>query len=175
MLQGLGPLLGVVVLAVGAAGGMVIGVRPPAGEPLGDFDHAGHIERGPECADCHAGTESGASAGVPSIRFCLEACHAEDVEETAMQTTANGRFILGHFQRGEEVWWPMLYDLPTHVRFSHQRHVVAGRIECATCHGDIASTRRLPDRPIEATLTMDGCIECHEKHGASNDCFACHK
>ncbi len=175
MLQGIGPLLGVLVLALGAASGLVLGVPRAQPGAVGDFDHAGHIERGLDCVDCHDGVESRLSAGVPSVHLCLEECHAEDVEKEAMESTANGRFVLSYFERGEELWWPQRYALPAHVQFSHQRHVVAGKVPCATCHGAIADAQRLPIEPVEATLTMSGCLACHRRRGVSTDCFNCHK
>jgi hypothetical protein len=48
-----------------------------------------------------------------------------------------------------------------------------GRIDCRVCHGDFDETTAPPRRPL-VTLTMDGCMECHEKKRADNDCLVCH-
>ncbi|MHC5009372.1 MAG: cytochrome c3 family protein [Planctomycetota bacterium] len=193
MAQGLAPLIGVIVVALLAAGGLVRGVPRAEGEPVADFDHARHVEKGLECWDCHLGAHpeadsARAEAGRPSISLCAEECHLDDDPEFLehMSRNENARLVQeyvltwqepedGSEAERREPWWPALYVLPDHVVFSHRRHFSIGKIPCETCHGDIASATTLPERPVEATLTMDGCMECHARHGASQDCFACHK
>jgi hypothetical protein len=77
-------------------------------------------------------------------------------------------------EAGEEIPWVRISSLASHVYFSHQRHVVLEEIQCATCHGDIAETVALPDRPAKA-FTMDFCMDCHEASQATLDCLACHR
>jgi len=171
VLQSLAPLLLVVAVA-GGVGALFSGARPAEGEPLADINHAIHLDRDLECVDCHVGVQTHAAAGVPGILICVE-CH-EDEEDT-MAETPNGRRILDHILAKKQLWWPQLYKLPDHVVFSHRRHVALGKIACDTCHGDMASSTTLPDRPVEATLTMDGCMDCHTRKEAELDCFACHR
>ena len=168
------PMLAVVLLAVATAGGLVAAGRSASSvdETVADINHAVHIARDLECVDCHTGVETHAVAGVPAIAICAE-CH--DDPEDAIGKSGNGKLVLSHIAAKEELWWPQLYWLPDHVVFSHRRHVALGRIACERCHGDIAATTTLPDRPVRATLTMDGCLECHERSGADRDCLACHK
>ena len=176
MAQGLGPLFVLVVVSMGAAGSAVVLRKPSApAAPVvtADFNHARHIEFGVECAECHVGAEEQARAGVVSITICTE-CHEEDSIED-LGATPNARLIQEHIETGEQLWWPKLYTLPDHVVFSHRRHVIFGEVECATCHGDIAETTTLPSEPVWRTLTMDGCMECHERAGANLDCLACHR
>jgi hypothetical protein len=33
--------------------------------------------------------------------------------------------------------WIKVHTLPDHVYFNHSQHVVVGKQECATCHGDV--------------------------------------
>ncbi|MFQ5843510.1 MAG: cytochrome c3 family protein [Planctomycetota bacterium] len=172
MLRSLAPLLLIVAVAAAAAAARGAVPRGPEGEPVADNNHALHMERDLECADCHTGVETHAAAGVPSVAICGE-CH--DDPEDSIGRTQNGRRILDHVGRKEELWWPKLYSLPDHVVFSHRRHVAIGKIACEKCHGTIASTNTLPEEPVEATLTMNGCLDCHERSGAEQDCFACHK
>ena len=161
-------------MATAAAAGMVAAVPAPQSEPVADMNHALHvIEREIECSECHQGVESQARAGVPSIAVCKD-CHEEDTVED-MGGTDNARMIVGHMANDEELWWPDLYVLPDHVVFSHFRHVSLGEIPCEKCHGAIASSTTLPEEPVEEFLTMDGCMECHAEHGASDDCAGCHK
>lgn len=165
-------MIGVIVLATAVAAGLVA-VGPSAEDlPVADFNHAIHIARDLECVDCHTGVETRAAAGVPSITICAE-CH--DDPEDSMIKTANGKRISDHIQRGEELWWPSVYDLPDHVVFSHRRHFALGRIACKECHGDVAGATTLPVALVESTLTMDGCMDCHARNRADQDCFACHK
>jgi hypothetical protein len=171
VLRSLAPLALILLLAVLAASGFVAGSEN-ADDLVADINHAIHIERDLECIDCHTGVEEHAVAGVPGIEICGE-CH--DDPEDAIGRTANGKLILDHIQRGEELWWPQLYLLPDHVVFSHKRHVALGKIACDACHGDIASTTTLPEKPVRRTLAMDGCLDCHSQAGADEDCLACHK
>lgn len=172
MLRSLAPLLLIAILAAATGAGFVGALRDPADSPVADINHAIHIERDLECADCHTGVATHAAAGVPGIKVCAE-CHGDP--EDAIARTENGKRIVEHVRTGEELWWPQLYDLPGHVVFSHRRHVKLGGIACEKCHGDIAKTTTLPEEPVEETLTMDGCLECHARSGVSQDCFACHK
>jgi hypothetical protein len=165
-------MLVVVLIAVATAGALVAAGSRAGDETVADINHAVHIERDLECIDCHTGVETHAVAGVPSIAICTE-CH--DDPEDAIGKSRNGKLILSHIAAKEELWWPQLYWLPDHVVFSHKRHVALGEIPCERCHGDIAATTTLPETPVRATLTMDGCMECHEQSGADLDCFACHK
>lgn len=173
MTQGLGPLVLLLAVSVGAAGSVVVLREEPEPSDLADLNHAKHIEFELECVMCHAGVEEHARAGVPSVEVCME-CHEGDTAED-LGGTRNARLIVEHLEAGEELWWPRLYGLPDHVVFSHRRHVVFGEIECAECHGDIAKTTTLPEEPVWRTLSMDGCMECHERRGASLDCLACHR
>ncbi|MHC4160858.1 MAG: cytochrome c3 family protein [Planctomycetota bacterium] len=172
MLRSFLPLFGVLSVAMAAASGLIAAVGRAPEVLVADINHAAHIARDLECVDCHLGVQTHPAAGVPSITICAE-CH-EDAED-AIGGTENGKRILDHVAAKEELWWPQLYSLPDDVVFSHRRHVALGEIACETCHGDIASTTTLPEKPVPATLTMDGCLDCHARSGADQDCFACHK
>jgi hypothetical protein len=74
-----------------------------------------------------------------------------------------------------------VHKLREHVRFSHRRHVVAGRVLCERCHGEVAE-RELPFGfpfiAFNAELGMERCIACHLESGnprASIDCALCHR
>lgn len=171
--QGLGPLFLLLVVSLGAAGSVVALRDAPQPSDLATFNHAKHVEFEIECEMCHTGVKQQARAGVPSIQICRE-CHESDSADD-LGGTPNARLITAHLESGEELWWPRLYRLPDHVVFSHQRHVVFGEVECETCHGDIARTTTLPGEPVRRTLSMDGCLACHEAKGADVDCLACHR
>jgi len=181
VVRDLAPLFGVAVVSVVLAGGFASAdAARTDGPAVADFDHAAHLNRGVECADCHVGVEEDAMqarAGTPSIEICAELCHGDFDEETTANLAASelGRLMVEHVASGEELWWPQAYWLPHHVVFSHRRHVAIAELECADCHGEIASSSSLPREAATDVLTMDGCMRCHESHGASNDCFACHR
>lgn len=173
MWRQLAPLLAVVSMAVFAAGALVAATEPPPPLPVADINHALHIEREVACVDCHTGVESHAEAGVPSITICLDCHEGESAEE--LGGDANGALIAAHLERGEELWWPSVYRLPDNIVFSHRRHVVLGEIACEECHGDVKEATTLPVALRPDTLSMDGCMDCHARHGADLDCWTCHQ
>ncbi len=171
-MQGLLPIAGVAVAALATAVGLVAAVDVPAPERTIDISHALHAKFDVDCVTCHVGVETGASAGVPSIEIC-GGCHDDPAD--SISRSANGKRVLDLVARKEEPVWTKLYALPDHVVFSHRRHVGIAKIACDACHGDIGASTTLPNSPVEATLAMDGCLACHERSGASRDCFACHR
>jgi mono/diheme cytochrome c family protein len=58
------------------------------------------------------------------------------------------------------VQWTQIHVLPEHVYFSHQQHVVVGKVECEKCHGKIEEMETVEQF---APLTMGWCINCHRK------------
>lgn len=167
------PLLALLLLAVLAAGVLVAATKPGPDELLGDINHALHLENDLTCVDCHTGVESHSSAGVPSITICVDCHEGESVDD--LGGDSNAALIAGHIERNEEIWWPKAYELPDHVLFSHRRHVVLGEVPCKECHGDMEQATSLPVAPIESTLTMEGCMNCHSTHAADLDCWTCHQ
>jgi hypothetical protein len=47
------------------------------------------------------------------------------------------------------------------VHFSHQRHVIVGKVDCKACHGDIAQRTTPPPAPL-VTIRMQLCLDCHQ-------------
>jgi len=133
------------------------------------FSHRLHVqENGLECVECHAYVKTQTFAGLPSVKKCLE-CHEEALtdspdEEKIRQAAATATPLA----------WNRLYKVPDHVYYSHRRHVAAGKISCAECHGPIAETATPPPRALNE-ITMKFCMACHERTGITNDCIACHK
>jgi class III cytochrome C family protein len=128
-----------------------IAAMPPASirQPI-DFPHAKH--QPVDCAVCHRGAPTSARAGIPDATFCAK-CHS-----TLPRTIA----------------WVQVTQIPSHVMFSHRRHVTLGRLDCASCHGDMR-TRRTPPDAAPVQLTMTTCLSCHRHEGAAEDCAACHR
>jgi predicted CXXCH cytochrome family protein len=82
--------------------------------------------------------------------------------------------VTSYIESSEDIPWNRIYDVPGHVYFSHRRHVAVAGVECATCHGDIASSTTPPPAPLN-DISMAFCIDCHEKEEVTTDCNACHR
>lgn len=165
-------LIGAIVLisgAVGYAGGRVL-FRPRelVAQPIA-FSHQKHaVELEIECTLCHEFPGEAAHAGLPPLSLCL-GCHEEaqtDSEEEEKIRTLS--------QAGEDDVFRKLFRLPDHAFYPHRRHVQVAGLECETCHGAIAETTEPPEHPLKR-ITMDFCIDCHERADVSQDCTRCHR
>ena len=56
--------------------------------------------------------------------------------------------------------WVRIHNLPDHVYFNHSQHVVAGEVECQTCHGKVEEMDVVSQY---APLSMGWCINCHRE------------
>ncbi len=117
------------------------------------FNHQVHVKKEP-CKTCHRFYETRQVAGRPDLFLCME-CHTNPVtekeEENILRRLAENR---------QPLRWNRLARLPSHVRFSHQRHIVVGKVECRICHGAIAQTTAPPDEPL-VSIDMNFCQDCH--------------
>lgn len=147
----------------------VFGTRPqPKAEQPVQFNHRLHVEDlGLECTDCHPYYEDETFSGLPSAdacAFCHEEAQGENPEEAK---------LLRLLADERPLDWQPLFRQPSHVFYSHRRHVAVAELECEACHGPIA-TSEAPPRRVDK-LDMDGCIDCHEQQGVANDCTSCHR
>ena len=168
--------------------------------------HAGEMEI--SCQYCHYGAWQSRHAGIPATNVCMN-CHKyvsatrdnirleekqaskEDREirplssseiikiYSAMGYDAQGNPIEGN--EGKAVEWVKVHNLPDFVFFSHKPHITAG-VDCAACHGDVASMERVKQTE---SLSMGWCLDCHRKgHEFADaapertqlllDCATCH-
>jgi len=155
-------ILGATALAVAALWVLVLPVRAVT-QPLA-FNHAKHTAVA--CAICHSGAEASARATFPSGATCAK-CHA-----TPPRSISEGDW--NAIQRSDPARWRPVTHLPDHVTFSHRRHVSLGGLACESCHADIGQ-RTAPPLRAPIRLTMDACLGCHQREGASADCAACHR
>lgn len=140
---------------------------PSVVQPIA-FNHKKHVqENGLECSACHQSFEKEAFSGVPSADICAT-CHAEPQGKSPEEAR-----LVKLLQEGGALDWKPLFRQPPHVFYSHRRHVVIGKIECASCHGAIAATTTPPGHVTK--LRMQDCVDCHRRRGASTDCTACHR
>ena len=145
-----GALLGAVLL-------LLAPLRSPAVQQPIRFNHQVHVKKEP-CTTCHRTVLTRETAGRPDLTLCLE-CHTNPVTQSPEEEKLRQ---LAREQR--PLRWGRLYRVPTHVRFSHQRHVVVGKVECEACHGDIAGTTAPPPRPL-VKIRMEFCLDCHRAPG----------
>ena len=144
-----------------------LSVRPKPVQPL-DFPHKIHTEDiAVSCTDCHVGVTKGAVAGIPGVNVCIS-CHADIGDPNDPRII----MIRDYAKRGEDLPWQRVYGFldESHIRFNHAPHIRA-KVDCATCHGDVASMT-VAERVVNHTMGF--CIECHKTKQASNDCLVCH-
>ncbi len=151
------------VAIVVAAGWMGILPAVAARQPM-PFPHAKH--RTTACTICHAGAAASTHAGIPDVTVCAR-CHATAPAGAgaAWDAAVVSKSI---------AWIQVTPILPPHVVFSHRRHVTLGRLECASCHGEMRD-RTAPPASAATRIEMGTCLGCHAQEGAAEDCAACHR
>ncbi|MBI2158288.1 MAG: cytochrome c3 family protein [Candidatus Rokubacteria bacterium] len=150
-------LIGMVALGLVSWAGFRLWVPPEVVQPI-QFPHKTHIELNLECTSCHERAEKGSVAGRPPTALCLS-CHS------AGEGTGEIKKVQA-YEKGGEIPWRRVWRLPDHIFFPHRTHVVVAKLKCQTCHGPMETLVKPPARPLK-TLSMEDCIGCHEKAGAS--------
>ncbi len=136
--------------------GRSLGYEPE--QPI-KFSHKVHSgENKIQCIYCHTGVYESKYASIPPVSICLN-CHNVITRGT---NTAEMEIDKIHesVNSGKPVRWVKVYNLPKHVFFSHAQHVKVGKIECKTCHGDVASMGRIQQ---VVDLSMGWCVNCHRE------------
>lgn len=149
------------------------------------FSHKIHAgDNAIACQYCHSGVEKSRHALIPSPMVCMN-CHKAikkgtetGTEEIAKIYKAVGWDVeaMAYTGKTEPIKWIKVHNMPDHVYFSHQQHVVAGGVDCKQCHGDMTKetvARIMPHEELNAidgnikvtrpTMTMGWCIECHNQ------------
>jgi cytochrome c2 len=128
--------------------------------------HAGDNEIA--CQYCHNSVEKSRHAGIPTVNVCMN-CHkgissgavTGETEIAKIYAAAGFDAKKGIYEGPQNpIKWIKVHNLPDHVYFNHSQHVVVGKQECATCHGDV---KKMTVAEQKAPLTMKWCIECHRK------------
>jgi formamidopyrimidine-DNA glycosylase len=142
-----------------------LNIRPKAEQPF-PFPHKTHIAKKAECTDCHETVEKGPVAGIPSVRTCM-ICHSQIAIDRPLI-----KEVTAYSDKGIEIPWQRVYGFTheAHVRFNHAPHVRA-KVDCATCHGDLAS-QTVAERVVDHNMGF--CVNCHKQKNAPNDCLTCH-
>jgi len=131
-----------------------------------------------DCNYCHSSARHSKTSGIPSLNVCMN-CHKFIDGSHGKTFTYNGeeysmekeiQKIYKHLDYDPKtqkygdnptpVKWIKVHNLPDHVFYSHQQHVVAGQQKCQTCHGSVEEMDVVEQF---APLTMKWCIECHKE------------
>ncbi|MBK5292552.1 MAG: cytochrome c3 family protein [Acidobacteriia bacterium] len=131
---------------------------PPVVQPL-PFSHKTHSATGLKCLECHPIKDAGDYAGFPPESKCM-ACHITIKKESPAIRKLK-----------QPVVWNRVYRLQEFVYFSHQVHHRKAGLDCALCHGPVASREVLFQ---EKPLDMFTCMKCHQERKAPNHCEVCH-
>lgn len=128
--------------------------------------HAGDNEIA--CQYCHNSVEKSRHAGIPTVNVCMN-CHKgiqtgpqyKETEIAKIYAASGFDPKSGNYTGPQNpIKWIKVHTLPDHVYFNHSQHVVVGKQECATCHGDV---KKMTTVEQKVPLTMKWCIECHRK------------
>ncbi len=165
------PLLVIIlILLLTAVAILYVSRSGAARQPL-RFSHKAHVKEA-KCRACHAYYEKQAAAGMPRLADCLD-CH-EGTQSKEPENVKEEEKFTQYANNKAEIRWVRLYWVPDHSFFSHRRHVVLGKLECKTCHGNIAATDVPPGMPAQP-IEMNWCVSCHREKRVSVDCDACHR
>ncbi len=146
--------------------GVYQGYKPE--QPI-QFSHAIHAgDNKIACVYCHHSAEKGKNAGIPSVNICMN-CHKGIQEGTWTGTSEISKIYdaagynpqTGKYENPEKpIRWVRVHNLPDLAYFNHSQHVVAGQVECQTCHGKVEEMHVLEQH---SDLTMGWCINCHRE------------
>lgn len=126
--------------------------------------HAGTYEI--DCQYCHSGASKGKNAWIPSVNVCMN-CH-KAVTEGSVSGTKEISKIYNAYENDIPIEWVRIHNLPDLSYFNHQQHVVAGEVECQTCHGPIEEMDVVYQF---APLSMGWCVNCHRETKVNSDLY----
>lgn len=133
------------------------------------IDHAKHLDKGLECADCHMkDREDGQPFEPRPITYegaCADCHDDEDGEKPEAERVRHVFFTAA----GAPRWERAISAYGGDVRFSHAKHATDSA-SCFPCHGEMKGAERF----VGLRFTMAACMSCHEQKGADNGCATCH-
>lgn len=131
------------------------------------------------CLYCHTNAQYSRSATVPSVNVCMN-CHMAitsysgpqlyDADSVAVDGTAEIQKLFKYADytpkpgavfdpaKATAIPWIRIHNLPNHVYFNHSQHVMVGKVQCQTCHGDVTA---MDEMKQFAPLSMSWCVNCH--------------
>jgi len=131
------------------------------------------------CLYCHGNTQDGKQANIPSVNICMN-CHIGINEYKGQPLyTAEGEEVNGTNEiqklykyagfefgkpwdasKAKPIEWVRIHNLPDHVYFNHSQHVMVGKVQCQTCHGEVT---KYDEMKQFAELSMGWCVNCHRE------------
>ncbi|HHG86020.1 MAG TPA: cytochrome C [Bacteroidetes bacterium] len=119
-----------------------------------------------DCQFCHTGASKGKNAWIPSVNVCMN-CHKAITEGTLTGTSEISKIHFA-YENNMPINWVRVHSLPDLAYFNHQQHVVAGKQECETCHGDI---KEMDVVEQVSPLSMGWCLNCHRETEVDADLY----
>ena len=126
------------------------------------FSHSFHQGQDVTCDACHVNVKSSTTGKddlLPTHKQCAE-CH--DVQDAAKCSTC-------HLSGAPKLSARITDYSP---KFSHQRHIDQGKIECTVCHTNLDSA--VTRHQVGHIPDMAQCVNCHEQRSVKTDCAVCH-
>ena len=158
-------VIGLVILVPIARGvGLSQGYQPDQPIWFSHAIHAGEYEI--DCQYCHTGASKGKNAWIPSTNVCMN-CH-KGIKEGKISGEKEIAKIYESYEKNIPIEWVRIHNLPDLSYFNHQQHVVAGGVECQTCHGPIEEMDVVYQW---APLSMGWCINCHRETELNADLY----
>ncbi len=134
------------------------------------------------CLYCHGAAWESKHATIPSVNVCMN-CHKTittyekgprlyDVDGNEVDGTAEIAKLHEHAgfdpnnpgqwdpSQAKAIEWVKVHNLPDHVYFNHSQHVRTGKVQCQSCHGDIAGMDEVKQ---VSDLSMGWCVNCHRQ------------
>lgn len=165
-------VLGIFILALLI--GFAACVNPRKGyapkQPIA-FSHQIHAGQNQiPCKYCHVSPGEGPHSSVPGVNTCMN-CHSQVAGRTPFAKREIQK-VRDAWQNGDPIDWVKVHDLPDHVKFSHQPHIMRG-IDCAQCHGQVNTMDVVA---TQNAFNMGWCVNCHRQpeNNAPVDCAVCH-
>ncbi|HBF13993.1 MAG TPA: cytochrome C [Deltaproteobacteria bacterium] len=139
-----------------------LGYAPDQPIPFSHKIHAGDNKI--PCLYCHSNADNSKHSTIPSMNVCMNCHRVVKTESPFIQE------LTKTYNEGKAFEWVKVNDVPDYVYFNHKRHVTKG-IDCAQCHGDVASKAKIDQ---VQTLQMGFCMDCHRANYVPTDCLTCH-
>jgi hypothetical protein len=130
------------------------------------IDHAKHLDKGLECADCHLRGAEGEAVAEPRVvtyEACAE-CHDDEDEALPEEKRVRNVFFRPD---GTPAWTRAVERYDPEVKWAHAPHA---KVECTACHANLDAV----PREVRTAFDMAGCMQCHAQKGAPNACATCH-
>jgi hypothetical protein len=138
------------------------------------FSHKAHSKQGIDCEQCHPVVQGYALPGMPGIEAC-SVCH-NLTQDVALKEKHSGKMYekectACHRSSLFTKTRRRVHLEPSDLKFSHAIHKES-KIDCDTCHGDIAHSITVDGKHI---AKMEICLDCHRRAEPEIKCQKCHQ